>query len=489
MLTLTESASPSVESFFEFDLIEPIQRALHAEGYYRPTPIQAAAIGPLLQGRDLLGCAQTGTGKTAAFAIPILQKLDALDRRPRRKAPPVLVLAPTRELATQIADSFDTYGRHLKFRMTTVFGGVSQGRQVQALQRGVDICVATPGRLLDLFGQGALCFDDVHTFILDEADRMLDMGFLPDLRRIMRELPEQRHSLFFSATMAPPVKKLAAGLLTDHVEVIVTPPASTVDRIEQCVMMVPHTDKLKLLQHVMQTEATGQVLVFTNTKRGADRLKKHLCKDGLRCEAIHGGKTQAGRNRVLQAFKKGKLDVLIATDLAARGLDIDGLSHVVNFDIPHDPDSYVHRIGRTGRAGADGMAITFCTVNDWDSLKAVEKQIGKRIRIESNQPHHDRFNEADARRAKLAAGPSRRGRGGSGGGGGTRRGNSAGQGGRGGQGGGWKTKFPANKKKRRSGSTDPLDSRSRSSRDGGGGNAAGSRKPHKSRRRGKPGSK
>ncbi|WP_238388752.1 DEAD/DEAH box helicase [Roseimaritima ulvae] len=435
---MPNSASTAIESFFQFDLIDPIQRALHGEGYHRPTPIQAAAIGPLLEGRDLLGCAQTGTGKTAAFAIPILQRLDALQRRPRSKAPTVLVLSPTRELATQIADSFSTYGKHIKFRMTTVFGGVSQGRQVHALQRGVDICVATPGRLLDLFRQGCICFDDIDTFVLDEADRMLDMGFLPDLKRILHELPEQRHSLFFSATMPPPVKKLAAGLLTDHVEVIVTPPSSTVDRIDQCLMMVQHADKLKLLHHMLQTEATGQVLIFTKTKRGADRLVKQLVKSDLRCEAIHGGKTQSARNRVLQAFKQGKLDILVATDLAARGIDVEGLSHVINFDMPHDPESYVHRIGRTGRAGAEGMAITFCTPEEHDALKAVEKLIGKRIRLNTAHPFHHRFQRSDASPSK-----SRRSGGKPGGGkpsGGKRT---------------WKPKFQSGKKKRGSGSTAP----------------------------------
>src|SRR6056297_2819407 len=264
------------ETFYDFELIPPIQRALHSEGYHTPTPIQAASIGPLLEGKDLLGCAQTGTGKTAAFAIPILQKLELADRQPRAKSPRVLVLSPTRELATQIAASFDIYGKHLKFRVTTVFGGVSQGRQVRALERGVHVCVATPGRLLDLFQQGCIWFDDIDTFVLDEADRMLDMGFMPDLKRILKELPEERQSLFFSATMPPEVKKLAAGLLTDHVEVIVTPPSSTVDRIKQSLLLVESGNKLKLLLHVLDTDATGQVLIFTKTKRGADRLAKQL---------------------------------------------------------------------------------------------------------------------------------------------------------------------------------------------------------------------
>lgn len=401
--------SPTLpKTFYDFDLIEPLQRALHSEGYHEPTPIQAASIGPLLEGRDLLGCAQTGTGKTAAFAIPILQRLDADRKTPRPKCPQVLVLSPTRELASQISASFESYGKHLKFRVTTVFGGVSQGRQVRALERGVHICVATPGRLLDLFGQGCVWMDDVETFVLDEADRMLDLGFMPDLRKIMKELPPKRHSLFFSATMPPPVKKLAEGLLTNHVEVIVTPPSSTVERIEQCLMMVEHTDKMKLLRHVLDTEATGQVLVFTKTKRGADRLSKQLQKQDLSCEAIHGGKTQAGRERVLQGFRNGKVDILIATDLAARGIDIEGLSHVINYDMPHDPESYVHRIGRTGRAGAEGMSVTFCTPDDHDCLNAVEKLIGQRIPVDSKQPFHTRSRATTTKGGKGKGGKQNR---------------------------------------------------------------------------------
>ena len=399
----------SAPAFHEFDLIEPLQRALAAAQYTQATPIQAAAIGPLLAGRDLLGCAQTGTGKTAAFALPVLQRLELDRRRAVPLAPRVLVLSPTRELASQIAQSFQDYGRFLQFRMATVFGGVNQNPQVRALQRGVHICIATPGRLLDLFDQRYLRLDHVDTFILDEADRMLDMGFMPALKRIIAELPEQRHSLFFSATMPPLVKRLATTLLTDHVEVMVTPQSSTVERIDQRVMMVRQSDKNDLLCDLLGRSATGQALVFTRTKRGADRLAKHLGQNRIRCAAIHGGKTQATRDRVLKGFKGGQVDVLVATDLAARGIDVEGLSHVINFDMPVEPESYVHRIGRTGRAGADGTAFSFCGADEHDALRAIEKLIGRRIPVDLDHPFHS--NEAPVA-------PARRG----GGGGGNRSG-------------------------------------------------------------------
>ncbi len=405
---MNQSSATQVTSFFEFDLIEPLQRAIVAAGYRTPTPIQAAAIGPLLQGKDLLGCAQTGTGKTAAFALPILQKLHVANVRGRAKCPRVLVLSPTRELATQIADSFATYGKHLRVRMATVFGGVSPTRQIQAFARGVEICVATPGRLLDLFQQGAIWFDDVDTFVLDEADRMLDMGFLPDLKRIIKELPPQRQSLFFSATMLPPVRKLAAGLLTDHVEVIVTPPASTVKRIKQKLLLVQRSDKARLLKHLVETTASGQVLVFTKTKRGADRLAKQLKQADYRCEVIHGDKTQATRDRVLQGFKKGSVDILIATDLAARGIDVEGLQHVINFDIPHDAENYVHRIGRTGRAGAKGTALTLGCPEEHEFRIAVEKLIGDKIPVDTDHPYHHAYTTAESPRSRTRGPQARR---------------------------------------------------------------------------------
>lgn len=401
----TSPSSPAApQSFFDFELIEPIQRALAAAHYTVPTPIQAAAIPPLLDGRDLLGCAQTGTGKTAAFAIPVLQHLDQDRRRAVPKSPRILVLSPTRELTAQIAVSFQEYGRFLKFRMTTVYGGVNQNPQVRALARGVHVCVATPGRLLDLFQQGHLNLGGVETFILDEADRMLDMGFLPALKRIIQEIPEKRHSLFFSATMPRPVKALATELLHDHVEVMIKPPAATVELIDQRVMMVNGADKLSLLVEMLGREATGQALVFTKTRRGADRVVQQLGKRyaeqfrsaRLRCAAIHSGKTQATRQRVLGDFKSGKVDVLIATDVAARGIDVEGLSHVINFDVPHEPENYVHRIGRTGRAGASGVAYSFCTSEERGALEAIEKLIGKRIPVDKNQPFHS--NEPPAPR-------------------------------------------------------------------------------------------
>jgi len=392
----SDASSRAFASFYDLPLVEPLQRALAAAHYTTPTPIQAAAIPPLLAGQDLLGCAQTGTGKTAAFAIPVLQYLDTHRRRAAPKSPRVLVLSPTRELAAQIADSFATYGRFLKFRMTTVFGGVKQNPQVRDLARGVHLCVATPGRLLDLFQQGHLNFDQVETFILDEADRMLDMGFLPDLKRILRELPEQRHSLFFSATLPPPVRALAGELLQDHAEVMVTPSATTVEQIDQRLLRVEAADKLDLLVALLGSEATGQVLIFTKTRRGADRLLRQLPKryadqaqpGRLRSAAIHSGKTQPARQRVLEAFKRGKVDVLIATDVAARGIDVEGLSHVINFDVPHEPESYVHRIGRTGRAGASGVAVSFCTPEEQRAWEAIEKLIGQAVPVDATQPFH-----------------------------------------------------------------------------------------------------
>lgn len=390
-------ADTTHDSFASFDLIEPIQQALRQAGYLQPTPIQAAAIPPLLEGRDLLGCAQTGTGKTAAFALPILQKIAASEKPPRKKCPRVLVLTPTRELASQIDESFREYGKHLRFRSVTVFGGVSQNRQVRALQRGVHVCIATPGRLLDLFSQGAVWFDQLDTFVLDEADRMLDMGFLPDLKRIIKELPPERQSLFFSATMPKPVRRLANDLLRDCVEVTIKPSAKAVNRIKQRLFQVAHADKFALLQHLLATQATGQALIFTKTKRGADRLVRKLKEHGLAVAAIHGDKTQATRNRVLRQFKSGEVDLLIATDVAARGIDIEGLKHVINYDMPHDPDSYVHRIGRTGRAGLKGSSLTFCTPAEQPQRVAVERLIGKKIAIEREHPYHvNRMVEATA---------------------------------------------------------------------------------------------
>ena len=369
-------------SFSDLQLIEPIQRAVAAEGYTVPTPIQAAAIPHLLAGRDLLGCAQTGTGKTAAFALPLLQWLDNDRRAAVPKAPRILVLSPTRELAGQIAASFQTYGRNIRFRQTVVYGGVGQMPQVRDLSRGVHVVVATPGRLLDLMGQGHVRLDQLEVFVLDEADRMLDLGFLPDLREIIAKLPKKRQSLFFSATMPDKVGRLASSLLDNPVRVDVSPPTLTVDLIEQRVRFVNQGDKREVLCDVLKDAALRRVLVFTRTKHGADAVVKHLSRRGIQADCIHGNKSQSARERVLGVFRAGKLRVLVATDLAARGLDVESISHVINFDLPNEPESYVHRIGRTGRAGAGGFALSFCDGSERQHLRAIEKLIQRTIQSE-----------------------------------------------------------------------------------------------------------
>jgi ATP-dependent RNA helicase RhlE len=392
-------------SFSDLQLSEPIQRAITAAEYTTPTPIQAQTIPHLLAGRDLMGNAQTGTGKTAAFALPILHRLEAQPRSAVAGAPRVLVLAPTRELAAQIGESFQTYGRYLRFRQVVIFGGVSQHSQVRALQQGVHVVIATPGRLLDLMEQGHVHLHKLDTFVLDEADRMLDMGFLPDLRRIIANLPRNRQSMFFSATLPAPAADLAASLLRTPVRVAVSPPSSPVERIEQRVLFVQQVDKRELLQRLLRKAAVGRTLVFTRTKHGADRVAKQLNQDGLRAEAIHGNKSQTARTRVLNGFRHGQVRILVATDLAARGIDVDGITHVINYDMPHEPESYVHRIGRTGRAGADGTALSFCDSNERGSLLAIEKLIRSTIRVDTDHPFH---TEMAPPRAARPAGNQRR---------------------------------------------------------------------------------
>jgi len=394
-------------TFQDLQLIEPIQRALAAEKYLHPTPIQAQAIPHLLAGRDLLGCAQTGTGKTAAFALPILQRLDQDRRAAVSRSPRVLVLSPTRELAAQIGDSFRTYGRNLQIRHSVIFGGVGQSPQVQALNRGVHILVATPGRLLDLMGQGFVRLDKLEVFVLDEADRMFDMGFLPDLKRIVATLPKKRQSLFFSATMPGTIGQLANTLLTDPVKVTITPPASTVDLIEERVMFVSQGDKRALLHSIVERAEVDRCLVFTRTKHGADKVAKQLCQSGHSADAIHGNKSQSARERALHQFKIGKVRVLVATDVAARGIDVDGISHVINFDLPHEPDSYVHRIGRTGRAGATGIALSFCDVSERRLLRDIERLVRRPITVDAEHPYHASASSSSVRPA--AAAPSRGG--------------------------------------------------------------------------------
>ncbi|WP_246206296.1 DEAD/DEAH box helicase, partial [Propylenella binzhouense] len=360
-------------SFSDFGLVEPIQRALSDAQYAVPTPIQTQAIPVVLSGRDLIGIAQTGTGKTAAFALPILNRLATEPKRPERTACRVLVLSPTRELAGQIEQSFRRYGKHVRLTTALAIGGVPIGRQKRALAGGVDVLVATPGRLLDLFGERALRLDRVETLVLDEADQMLDLGFFRDIRRIVAELPKSRLTLFFSATMPPAIAELAEQMLTDPARVSVTPVAKTADRVEQRVIHLDRAAKPNVLAEVLRAERPGRVLVFTRTKHGADKLVRALEHSEISAAAIHGNKSQPQRERVLSAFRRGEVTTLVATDIAARGIDVAGVSHVVNYDLPEVAETYVHRIGRTARAGAAGIAITLCTTDETPLLKAIEK--------------------------------------------------------------------------------------------------------------------
>lgn len=375
--------------FKDLAIAEPLLRALGDEGYERPTPIQEQAIPYVLQQRDLLGCAQTGTGKTAAFALPLLQlmsqtapKGSAEGRKPVR----ALVLTPTRELAIQIEESFKAYGRYLSLKHMVIFGGVSQYNQVAGLRRGVDILVATPGRLLDLMNQGHISLADIEFFVLDEADRMLDMGFVQDVRRIIAKLPSRRQTLFFSATMPPEIQQLANMLLKNPAKVEVTPVSSTADTIQQYLYFTEKQNKSSLLIHLLNNPEIPSALVFTRTKHGADKVARVLSKAGIRAEAIHGNKTQNARQYALNNFKTRRSRVLVATDIAARGIDIDELTHVINFDLPNVPETYVHRIGRTGRAGADGTAFSFCDYEEKIYLKDIEKLIRKSIPVVKEHP-------------------------------------------------------------------------------------------------------
>jgi ATP-dependent RNA helicase RhlE len=373
-------------SFNDLQLIEPILRALSTEGYDTPTPIQQKAIPYVLQGRDLLGCAQTGTGKTAAFTIPMLQLLHQQQKAEgKMNGIKTLILTPTRELAIQIGESIEAYGRYLHLRHTVIFGGVSQFHQVTELKRGVDIIVATPGRLLDLMQQKLIYLNQIRFFVLDEADRMLDMGFVHDVKRIIGALPKQKQTLFFSATMPPEIKKLSDTLLKDPAKVEVSPVSSTVDMIQQSLYITDKNSKQALLTHLLKDESIESVLVFMQMKHSANRLASHLEKVGINSEAIHGNKSQAARQRALQNFKERKTRVLVATDIAARGIDIDDLTHVINYELPSVPETYVHRIGRTGRAGAAGIAISFCDASEKDYLRDIERLIKKTIpRVEGH---------------------------------------------------------------------------------------------------------
>ncbi|MFA6056624.1 MAG: DEAD/DEAH box helicase [Taibaiella sp.] len=364
------------KTFQDLNIIPPILKAVADEGYTHPTPIQEQSIPIVMEGKDLLGCAQTGTGKTAAFAIPILQLIHAKPKSAGIKKIKVLVLTPTRELAIQIAESFSVYGGNLGVNNLVIFGGVPQGAQVKALKAGVDILVATPGRLLDLIGQNFISLKDIEIFVLDEADRMLDMGFINDVKKVVARIPVKRQTLFFSATMPPEIQKLANTILVNPLKVEVTPVSSTAETIQQSLYFVDQKDKKKLLVHILEDKKIGRVLVFTRTKHGADKLVKDLHKANISAEAIHGNKSQNARQRALNNFKASHTRVLIATDIAARGIDIDDLTHVINYDLGDVPETYVHRIGRTGRAGNSGIAIAFCDAEERDNLKAIQKLIG-----------------------------------------------------------------------------------------------------------------
>ena len=373
-------------SFSELGLAEPIQRALIAKNYVIPTPIQARAIPELLAGKDVLGIAQTGTGKTAAFALPILQQLSRKRANNGPRSPRALVLAPTRELAIQIADEFRAYGKFLHLRQTVIYGGVGQKPQVVALSRGVEIVIATPGRLLDLMGQGHLKLDAIEFLVLDEADRMLDMGFIRDIRKIIAPMRKSRQSLMFSATMPSEIARLSSEILVDPVRIEVTPQATPVERIKQSVYHVPTAGKVDLLASILADPALARVIVFARTKHRANRVAEQLGKYGVSADAIHGNKSQGARQRALQRFRAGDARVLVATDIAARGIDVDGVTHIINYELPNEPESYVHRIGRTARAGAGGVAFSFCDPAERGYLRDIERLIHHRLAVIGEEP-------------------------------------------------------------------------------------------------------
>jgi ATP-dependent RNA helicase RhlE len=392
LMSVTDSAHPSAgqatlaSPFKALGLSDVLLRAVHGAGYSEPTPIQAQAIPPALEGRDVLGCARTGTGKTAAFVLPTLARWLAFQADAGRPAPNArkihtLVLAPTRELAAQIGESISTYGKQTGVRHCVIFGGVSQNRQTDELRKGVDIVVATPGRLCDLIDQRLVRLGEIHTLVLDEFDRMLDQGFLPAIKRVLKELPVQRQTLLFSATMPPELESIVKRIVRDPVRVMVSKTSSTPDQIEQAVCFIEQPEKRYMLEHLLRRGGIARAVVFTRTKHGANRVAEHLTRAGIDAEAIHGNKSQNARERALGRFRTGDLHVLVATDLASRGIDIDDISHVINYDIPVDPESYVHRIGRTARAGRSGSAITFCTREDRPTLTRIERLTGQPIAV------------------------------------------------------------------------------------------------------------
>ncbi len=390
-------------NFADLDLVQPLLRAILDEGYTTPTPIQAKSITPLLEGRDLLGVAQTGTGKTAAFALPLLNHLSKNGERLQPRKPRALILAPTRELAAQIGDSLRAYGKHMHLRTTVVFGGASIRPQIKGLAQGVHTLVATPGRLLDLMNQGHVKLDAIEVFILDEADRMLDMGFINDVRKIAAKMPTPRQTVLFSATMPKSVQSLADGMMNDPVRVEVAPSATTAERVDQRVMFVTKDKKRALLSELLNDKDIARVLIFTRTKHGADRVVKHLHQAGVRSDAIHGNKAQNARQRALKDFRNGHIRALVATDIAARGIDVEGITHVINFDLPNDPESYVHRIGRTARAGATGISVSFCDHEERGYLRDIEKIIRQAVPVVEDQPYHSVEIANDPGPAKKAA--------------------------------------------------------------------------------------
>ncbi|MCD6347243.1 MAG: DEAD/DEAH box helicase [Bacteroidales bacterium] len=387
-------------TFKDLGIIEPILRALEAEGYAQPTPIQEQSIPILLRRKDLLGCAQTGTGKTAAFAIPILQQLflDRSRNKGRRKIR-ALVVTPTRELAIQIGEGFSAYGKFTGIRNTVIYGGVKQGQQTDSLRRGVDVLVATPGRLLDLIGQGYLTLKDVKFSVLDEADHMLDMGFIHDIRKVIEKLPADRQSLFFSATMPPAIMDLSRKILGNPEKVTIQPEQATAEKVEQAVYFVSKRGKIKLLIHLLKKEPVSSALIFSRTKHGADKIVKMLKRADIQAEAIHGNKSQAARQRALGNFKSGRSNILVATDIAARGIDVEEISHVINYDLPNVSETYIHRIGRTGRAQASGIAWSFCNEEEKAYLRDIQKLINQRIPVITDHPYVDYEKDEPAQAA------------------------------------------------------------------------------------------
>jgi ATP-dependent RNA helicase RhlE len=395
-------------TFADLSLAPPLQRALAEEGYANPTPIQAQSIPMLLAGRDVLGMAQTGTGKTAAFALPLLHRLAVAPRPVPKGGARVLVLAPTRELVSQIADGFERFGRHLRLSVTTIFGGVSQFHQVNALKAGVDIIVAAPGRLLDLINQGLCDLSQLEALVLDEADQMLDMGFAKPIERIVATLPRERHTLLFSATMPKSITALAESLLRDPAKVEIAPPSTTVDRIEQSVMFMDAADKKPALLALLRTPGIGQAVVFTLQKNIANDVCAFITEAGITAEALHGNKSQGQRERALDAFRTGTVQVLVATDIAARGIDVETVTHVFNHDLPSLPESYVHRIGRTGRAGRSGFAVTLCDAEQRAWLHAVEREIGRALTVhDDHQWHSEAARNSTMRPPVLGGGPAK----------------------------------------------------------------------------------